>query len=278
MEQLPGHFSQILGDSAEEDFYALALAIGYGVLRRRNLSPGIDFIAEFRGTPFENSTVLRPHFSPAGPTAFSVKAGDASSADAQQLRSYVSQARDSQDSILRGLIGGVLVAGTLKTVEQINSMRAQGIHCWDIRRLMFYSVKAKKVATLSELGPVIEHPLTGNLRGGFIFGTPGVSPSQIDAVADAFVDDHTHAIQGDDITSILSTIETTAAMPIVRAMHRRVKVKLSVHTVGLVQRTVIEEEYEQYRRQASSSFLLAPSAELEVQSYATGPWTAIFRS
>jgi hypothetical protein len=274
---LPGHFSQILGDSAEEDFYALALDIGYNVIRRRNLSPGIDFIAEFRGTVFENAVLLKPPFAPDGVVAFSVKAGEVSSGDVDQLNDYVSECRRSTDTTLQRVTGAILVAGTLKTAGQINSIKTAGVFCWDARRLIFYSIKAKKVAAHSDLGQVTEHALTSPLNGTFIFTIHDMQPNNVDATADVFVDDHNISIQGDHLSSMLTSIHQLAVLPTVQSMHRQVKLKLSVHALGPIMRSVVEQAYETYRRQPPSSLLLHPVTELELQSYATGSWTAIFR-
>jgi hypothetical protein len=266
-----------LGDSAEEDFYALALDIGYNVIRRQDLSPGIDFIADFRGRVFDNATLLKPPFSPAGLTAFSIKAGDISQQDVQELVTYVSQCAGSSDTLLRRVSGGVLVSGAMKTAGQVNAIRSQGVYCWDARRLIFYSVKAKKVAKNSELGPVNEHSLDTGLNGGFVFTIHGMHTKDVDAIADVFVDDHTIQIQGDHLTSILTSIYRLAALPTVQSMHRQVKLKLSLHALGPVMRTIVERAYDDYRNEPPDDLILHPVTDLEVQSYATGPWTAIFR-
>jgi len=274
---LPGHFSQILGDSAEEDFYALALDIGYNVIRRRNLRPGIDFIAEFRGTVFQNAALLKPPFAPEGLVAFSVKAGETQPADVTELTDYISECRQSPDATLQRVQGGVLVAGSMKTANQINSILLQGVYCWDARRLIFHSIKAKKVAANSELGPVTEHALSPDLNGTFIFTIHDMHPTDIDAVADVFIDDHNREIQGDHLSSILTSIYQAAVLPTVQSTHRLVRLKLSVHALGPIMRQVVQQMYESHRRQPQPSLLLRPVTDLELQSYATGPWTAIFR-
>lgn len=277
MDKLPGHFSQILGDSAEEDFYALALDIGYNVIRRRNLKPGIDFIAEFRGTVFQNATLLKPPFAPQGLVAFSVKAGDVSTNDVTELTDYISECQRSSDSTLQGVQGGILVAGAIKSVGQINAIQSLGVYCWDARRLIFHSIKAKKVAANSDLGPVTEHGLVPSLKGTFIFTIHDMRPTEIDAVADVFIDDHDLAVQGDHLSAILDSVYKLAVEPTVQSTRRQVRLKLSVHALGPIMRQVVEQAYEGRRRQPPSSLLLRPVTELELQSYATGPWTAIFR-
>lgn len=275
---MPGHFSQILGDSAEDDLYALAIVMGYNVIRRRNLNPGIDFIADFAGNALDNATLLRPPFSPEGPTAFSVKAGEISQHDVEELLGYLTQCSSSTDPTLRNVRGGVLVSGTMKTIGQINSIRSSGVYCWDARRLIFYSIKAKKVQSNSELGPVREHPLPNPLKGGFTFTIQGMSTNEIDAVADVFVDDQSQDIQGDHISAILSAIYNVAVTPVVQSTQRRVKLRLSLHALGPIQRPIVQAGYERYRRQPPASLLPYPTTDLELQSYATGPWTALFRT
>jgi len=252
--------------------------MGYNVVRRRNLDPGIDFIADFSGQVLENATLLKPPFSPTGPTAFSVKSGDVSQKDTEELIHYVARCATSNDPTLKAIQGGVLVSGTIKSVGQINSILAQNIYCWDARRLLFYSVKAKKVQSNSELGPVREHQLLPPIKGGFMFTIHEMSSTTIDAIADVFVDDHNQDIQGDHISSILSRIHDVAVSPVVQSMQRKVKLKLSLHALGPIQRQIAEAAYERFRIQAPDTLLLYPTTELELQSYATGPWTAIFRT
>jgi hypothetical protein len=280
--ELPGHFSQILGDSAEDDFYALARAIGYGIIRRRNPTPGIDFVAEFSGTPaeIENSILLRPPYSPDGLTAFSVKSGDSESSDVTQLTDYVDQCRRSGDGVLQQIRGGVLVVGTTKTQHQLRDMLSQNVFCWDVRRLIFYSMKAKTVAQLSETGNVTEHPLGAGLSGGFVLAPlRGSSRSLIDAEVHVFVDDHELVVQGDHMRTILEQVYTTGLEPIVRAMRYDIRVRMSLHALGPIQRSVVADAYRRYYTAGNHPGLMTPVIQgLEMQSYATAPWTAMFRA
>ncbi len=278
MNNLPGHFSQITGDSAEEDFYALSRAIGYVVFRSRNPSPGIDFVADFVGRPTENCTLLRPPFSPAGLTAFSVKSGDFVNADVEELLTYVSQCTASTDPTLKEVKGGVLVAGTNRTKGQLDDLVARGVYCWDIKRLIFYSVKAKTVFRLSDLGPVVEHPLHNGIKGGFVLSVLDMTPTEVQVEAHVFVDDHNIVIQGDHVESILDQVSTLGLTPITNATHHDVRTEISLHALGPIQRLVADDAYRRYAAQANNRRILFPADRgLEMQSYATGPWTAIFR-
>ena len=278
MADLPGHFTQILGDSAEDDFYALARAIGYGIIRCRNPIPGIDFVADFSGTTIENCVLLRPAHSPDGLTAFSVKSGDLSSSDVTELLDYIRKCQASDDQLLRQMKGGVLVVGTTKTQHQVNELLSQGLFCWDVKRLIFYSVKAKIVARLSETGRVIEYPLGSGITGGFVLAPQGVSRSLIEAEVHAFVDDHNMVVQGDHLTTILDQVYAIGLRPIIQAMRYDVRMQMSLHALGPIQRKVVDEAYSNYYASGGHPGLMAPAVQgLEIQSYATAPWTAVFR-
>jgi len=277
---LPGHFSQILGDKAEDDFYALARAIGYGIIRYRNPVPGIDFVAEFTGKTIQNCFLLRPAHSPNGLTAFSVKSGELVSDDVNTLLKYVSDCRTSNEPILQGVQGGVLVIGTAKTPHQIEELLSKGVFCWDIKRLIFYSVKAKTVARLSETGRVVEFPLGGGLAGGFVLAPQGVPSRSLYAYeVHAFVDDHNLTMQGDHMTSVLDQVYTTALKPIIQATHYDVRIRMTLHAMGPIQRRVVDQAYTDYYTAGSHPGLTTSAIEgLEMQSYATAPWTVIFQT
>src|SRR2546425_7862651 len=215
--------------------------MGYDVLRRRNLTPGIDFIADFRGEVFGNATLLKPPFAPTGRTAFSVKAGDFEPRDIRELADYVAQCGQSPDGFLRGVQGGVIVANAVKTSGQLDAIRNQGIYCWDTRRLIFYSIRSKKVAANSELGAVVEHSLNPQLQASFTFTIHDMQPNDLQAIADVFIDDHTLLLQGDNLITILTLIQQTAVHPTAQQMHRKVKLKVSIHSLGPLQRTVVED-------------------------------------
>jgi len=274
---MPGHFSQILGDKAEEDFYALARAIGYGIIRCRNPVPGIDFVAKFGGTTVENCELLRPAHSPDGVTAFSVKSGDFSSSDIDRLLEYVDQCPQSDDPLLQQVKGGVLVTGAAKTLDQIRQLLSRGIFCWDIKRLIFYSMKAKTAARMSENGQVTELPLS--LKGGFVFSLPRFeSKSVMEAEVHVFLDDHDLVVQGDHLSSILDEVYTVGLKPIIQSTRCCIRMKMTLHAMGLIQREVVDQAYLDFYSGEKHNGLLPPDVrELEMQSYAVAPWTAIFR-
>jgi hypothetical protein len=278
VDNLPGHFSQILGDSAEEDFYALARAIGYGIIRYRNPVPGIDFVAEFTGRTVENCALLRPPYSPDGLTAFSVKSGDGGSNDVTDLRDYLSQCRSSNEPTLQRIAGGVLVLGAVRTQDQINHLHDEGIFCWDVKRLIFYSVKAKTVARLGDTGRVVEHPLTNGIKGGFVQAPQAmISRSAIGVEVHVFLDDHNMVVQGDHLTGILDQVYSVGLQPMITAMQYDIELRISLHAMGPIQRTVVDQAYRDYSSRNRPGLILPADQGLGMQSYCTAPWTAIFR-
>jgi hypothetical protein len=276
---LAGHFSQILGDSAEDDFYALARAIGYGIIRYRNPRPGIDFVADFSGKTIENCFLLRPTHSPEGLTAFSVKSGDATSADVTELLDYVKECQESKDPTLSKIRGGVLVVGTAKTRDQINTLLSKGVFCWDVKRLIFYSMKAKTVYRLSEKGRVNEYHLGEGISGGFVLSLEKASKSLFAAEVHVYVDDHNLVLQGDHMGTILDQVYATGLSPIIRSTGYDIEIRMFLNALGPIQRKVVDEAYSRYYATGNDPGLMTPAiAGLEMQSYVTSPWTAIFRS
>ena len=280
MTDLDGHFSQILGDRAEEDFYALARAIGYGIVRHRDPATGIDFVAEFTGSTIENCYLLRPAHSPDGLTAFSVKSGDSTQKHITELVDYICASQSSADPILKKMKGGVLVVGTSKTRGEIDTMLSQGIFCWDVKRLIFYSMKAKTVARLSETGRVVEYPFGTGISGGFVVAPQGFdSPSLIGYEVHCFVDDHNLVVQGDHLQSILHQVYDCGLKPVMGAMHYDIRIRMTLHALGPIERQVVDQAFTDYFREGNHPGLTTTAiGGLAMQSYATAPWTAVFRS
>jgi len=266
-----------LGDSAEEDFYALARSLGYRVDRWRNPKPGIDFVARFTGDGISRCRLLQPAFGPRGSTAFSVKSGDCSPSDVRELVDYVSDCRNSNDPTLQAVTGGVIVVGTSKTVGELDAMKSSEIYCWDMKRLVFYSMKVKLADTLASSGRVNEHALTGRLSGGFMFVAQEMKESVVRAEAYAFIDDHSLVVQGDDMTLLLNHIYDERLRPYIQAFDVDVDFRLFVHSVGPVRRQVMEDAYRAFAREGRPRLSLPAEGGLLIQSYSTGPWTAVFR-
>jgi len=173
--------------------------------------------------------------------------------------------------------GGIIVVGTSKTNEEINRLLRSGVYCWDIKRLILFSIKAKIVARLSETGRVIEHPL-GGIRGGFVLAPQGfVSKSLMEAEVHSFVENHNLVLQGDHLTAILRRVYTLGLRPIIRATRYDIRIRMSLHSLGPIQRRVVDQAYTDYYAGGNHPGLMPPVQGLEMQSYATAPWTAVFR-
>ena len=172
-----------------------------------------------------------------------------------------------------------MVAGANRTQGQLNDLVTQGVHCWDIKRLIFYSVKAKTVARLSELGPVLEHPLPNAIEGGFVLAVLDMTPTEVQVEVHTFIDDHNLVIQGDHVRSILDQVANLGVNPIINATQHDVKIEISLHAMGPIERRVCDDAYRGYAAAANHRRILFPAGQgLEMQSYATGAWTAIFRA
>jgi hypothetical protein len=176
--------------------------------------------------------------------------------------------------------GGVLVAGTNRTQGQLNELLSRGVYCWDFKRLIFYSVKAKTVDLLSQTGSVTEYPLGVGVKGGFVLAPFSMIGSIVEVVTHIFVDDHDLVVQGDHVKAFLDQIVQSGLTPIINSMHRDVNVRVSLHAMGLIERQVADDAFREFSAataEGNSRIHFPAGREFEMQSYATGPWTAIFR-
>jgi hypothetical protein len=197
----------------------------------------------------------------------------------RELLEYVKECQESADPTLSQVRGGVLVVGTAKTRNQIDELLSQGLFCWDVKRLIFYSVKAKTVDRLSEKGRVTEYPLGGGISGGFLLSLEKASRSLFAAEVHVYVDDHNLVLQGDHMGTILSQVYAAGLRPIIETTGYDIEIRMFLNGLGPIQRRVVDEAYSRYYATGNHPGLMTPAVQgLEIQSYATAPWTAIFRS
>lgn len=90
-------------------------------------------------------------------TAFSLKAGNFTKKDVNELIEKFRKAKSSEDNYLKELEGMVIVTNYTKAEREINNLLSQRVYCWDGRRLIFYSAKARAI---QELG--VERTTTRN--------------------------------------------------------------------------------------------------------------------
>ena len=156
---MAGHFPPELGRIMEDEFAALLEKLGYRVLRKRDPKSGLDIIAQFNGEPIpkpkNRCMLIQPLFSPEGITAFSLKRGNFVESDIIELLEKTKKvAGTSDDETLRELTGQVMVTNYSKTEHEVDKLLSRSVYCWDIRRLIFYSAKARVGRDLATRGPV----------------------------------------------------------------------------------------------------------------------------
>ncbi len=278
-----GHLPKILGDDAEEAFYRLTTLLGYTKDRTQNITPAIDLIAEFDDAESQerSSLLKRPIFSPNGITAFSVKRGQYKLKDVANLKRDIEKgkrSKDKKDEVLRNLAGGVLVTGSLLPEPELNSiLKEDGIYIWDIRRLIFYSLKVKICEELSELGAVKEGYFQ-SLNGSFVIAPTKLDIATMYVRVFAFLDDHNLVVQRDHAMKMLMEIYSRGLKPFLSSSPLSLQVILSVHSMGSVRRELVKEAYVDYAKALKKHprvFFSTPDV-FEIQSYAAAPWTAIF--
>ena len=279
-----GHFAQEVGNAMEEEFTSLVEGLGYQVKRKRNPRPGIDLIADFTGKPIPETPKVdilqRPLFSPDGVTAFSIKRGDFKPKDVADLLEDIVEAKSSNDNLLKSIVGGVIVTNHTKTEGEIDKLLQEGVYCWDIRRLIFYAMKARIVREHSKTRPLRENLLPKKFKGSYLLETNGVlEGTTLSVYIVIFIEDHHVMLAHDHITDILTHIYEDSLDPIVRATNFNVSVTAMIHVLGLANPHTAKRAYTDYAGSQSKHPRVSFSAASPflIFQYGAAPWTPVLR-
>jgi hypothetical protein len=270
----------------EDSFAVLLELLGYEIKRKRDVESGLDVIAKFSGKPIikpeprNSCELLPPSFAPSGFTAFSLKRGDFRSSDVAELIEKVNKAKNSKKEPLNSLEGMVIVTNYTKKEKDIDKLLSKKVYCWDGRRLIFYSVKAKIIQELVSKGPVEELPIEGMSRVSYLKEneTSEELKNLILTNIALFIDDHDNnlMISSDHIEKMLKYVYEKSLKPIVDNTRLETQVFVSINVLGIASDTA-EAAYEKYAKEQSlhpKVFFLKPM----IFQYGAAPWTILYRS
>ena len=282
-----GHLPVELGRGTEDDFNLLLERLGFRVLRKRTDSPGIDFVAEFTGSPafppelgYRRVMLQRPIFAADGKCAFSVKRGGILQSDVTELLRKTKMANRSHDTVMRSITSAVIVTNQFMTESEIDGFAAKGVFCWDIKRLCFYAAKSRIALQLSDSGPVKEIRLPDQYKSSFL-QTPA---QQIDRATllvnvSLFVDDHAAHLGHDHVGKLLEQIYPLGIKGIAESTNYQVQVQVSMHVLGRVERDLALNAYVSVgaNRELHPDVTFAAPPTFEIYQYASAPWAPIVR-
>jgi hypothetical protein len=272
----------MVGDSSEVGFGELIGLLGFKILRRNNFKPPFDYIAQFTGEPTpavqSGSKLLVPSFCPPDVSGFSVKGGDISKNDVETASDWLAEARTSGDAVVRSVAGIVIVTSQYKTNDEIESILSSGVYCWDIRRLLFYSIKARLVRELGKLGPVIEHGI--NMPHGSFFIHPPSAQSDVMMVnVNVFLEDPRLILHGDHLATILQDIYCTSLKRIVESTWYDIQARVTVHAMGVGDFNVLEKIFWSYAREKDAHpKVFFPVDGFKFVPYTGAPYASVFRT
>ena len=278
---MAGHIPPIVGDSAEVGFGELIGILGFRILRRRNLKPPFDYIARFTGVPTldlqRGSKLLPPSFCPSGVSGFSVKAGDISRSDVQVASSWLAEARASADAVVHSVAGVIIVTSQYKTNDEIGFILRNGVYCWDVRRLIFYSTKARLVRELSKFGPIVEH-VVNTPQGSFFVHPPSAQADVMTVNVNVFLEDPELVLHGDHLETLLQDIYSISLKEIVASTWYDIQATVTVHAMGVGEFNILEEAFRSYagNRDAHPKIFFSVDG-FRFIPYTGAPYAAIFR-
>ena len=267
----------------EDEFASLIERLGYRVLRKRDVKSGIDVIAKFVGDPIPKPlnpcSLLRPFFAPNGVTAFSLKRGDFGKNDVDELIEKVKRSQGIvDDDVLRSVNGAIIVTNYSKTEGELDKLLQNNVYCWDARRLIFYSAKARSTFDLAQKGPVIETGLEGAIKASYLRETE-TGPKTILANIIIIIDDHDkNLILGyDHMKIILTYVYQKSLKPIVESTGLDVQALFKIHILGIADKTLVEHAYLDYAKEQSHHPQVVFSVAPVIFQYGAAPWTALLQ-
>jgi hypothetical protein len=282
---LSGHLPPEIGRAMENSFVSLLYRLGYTVDRERDVESGLDAIARFYGEPLNPRTsysckLLLPSFAPKGLTAFSLKRGGIVNSDIAELVSKVQAAKTSKDKLLSSLESMIIATNFFKTESEIDDILTKDVHCWDGRRLIFYSAKARTAQELGQRGPVEEVAIEGLSKGSYLIETETSAESKNVIIANVaiFVDDHTKEliISSDHAKKILEYVYVKSLKGIVEYAHLDIQVPLEIHVLGIADEKLVRNAYSEYAVDKSLHPSVFFSAEPMIFQYGAAPWATLF--
>jgi len=267
----------------EDEFAALLEYLGFRVLRKRDPKSGLDIIAKFHGEPIPPTqfrcNLQEPIFSPTGKIAYSLKRGDFTAADVRELLEKVQIARGFvDDDVLRDITGSVMVTNYSKTEDKVDELRTENVYCWDIRRLIFHSIKTRLCYELANKGPVFEHRYPDRIKGSYLQETDRRINGMILINICIFVDDHDKntTIGYEETKYILESMYDISLKNIIESTQLDIQTNIQFHILGLADNDGMISAYLDYgsTQEAHPRMQLLPKPK--IFEYGAAPWMAIY--
>jgi hypothetical protein len=268
----------------EDSFVSLLYGLGYTVIRRCDIESGLDVIAKFYGEPISPTTaypckLMKPAFAPDGLIAFSLKRGDFANKDVAELIEKVRKAKESRDELLTSVKSKVIATNFFKGEGEIDDIFAKEVHCWDGRRLIFYSAKARVVQELGSRGPTNEIAVEGVNNTSYLIETETSKRLTNVLLANmaVFVDDHLKelVISSDHIEKILKFVYEKSLKRIVESTQLETQALLEIHVLGIANEKLVRDAYNRYAIENASHPKIFFSAEPVIFQYGAAPWATL---
>lgn len=279
-----GHFAPEVGRVMEDEFAVLIERLGFRVDRKRDEKSRLDIIAHFHGEPINpkppyECNLLKPFFSPDGITAFSLKRGDFTPGDVDELLKGIEKTRSFKEEIYKSLKGASIVTNYTKTEEKLDDLLAKSVYCWDGRRLIFYAAKARCILELAFKGPLIEETIEGLDKASYLTQTQtGTGSILVNIVI--LIDDHSRnfAMGHDDVQLMLKHVYEKSLKPMVDKTRLDIQVAFKFHILGIADKAVVENAYVDYARKGENHPKVVFSQPFAMFQYGAAPWATLLTS
>ena len=270
----------------EDEAKKLLHSLGYNIIKEQVIYPNIDKVINFIGTPIPEPTnqiiLKQPFFSPDGIIAASIKKIQFTKRDIASLKTDIETARTTTDFTLQHISGGLIIANKMLTKDFLEETLEDGIYCWDISRLFFYSAKIMKSKTLSLNGAVRECEIPDKPKYSYLREMNSDKDSTIRNIASymIFVDEHdpTFVYSNDHHTEIMNYIYNNEIKPFIEGTDLNIHSHFEVHVLGKAKSDLVREahirfiqKYIKTPREIGATF----DAELPIFHYGVAPWSIL---
>jgi hypothetical protein len=263
----------------EDGFSFLIERLGFRIDRRREQKTGLDIITHFEGEPLpkhpRECKLLRPCFMPTGTVVISVKRGDISNSDINEVIDYTKNAKATGDDFYQSVDGIVIVTNYTKTEGKLNDIsKKKNIFCWDGRRLIFYAAKARYSQELALKGRVLEERIDSKGYEKFSYLIQTQTGNQV-ILANIVVllDEHdpNFSLGADHIKFVLKYIYDTSLKPMVKA-NIDIQAAFTWMILGIADKDLVTTAYNDYSGDESQHPKVTFSSRPQIFLYGAAPW------
>lgn len=289
-----GHLPPFLGRIVEKDVKKLLELLGYSIIRENEIKPSIDKVIYFIGEPKPVTkfpcSLLEPKYSLGGYLAVSIKKGNFTERDVDDLLQDIEEAQNSDDDTLKKIENGLIVTNYLKSPSEIDDVEEKGVKCWDLSRLFLYSSKGRNANHLSRKGSVRECSIEVDYNITYLrqLDLETLKTEQEEKQQNAipvsiivYIDEHKNEFifSPDHYEGIIDQIYENELKNINENYDVNLNVQVELHVLNLINHDLVRKKHAEYTRKflplTDRHIGTIFKADLPIFQYRISPWSIL---